>query len=326
MMPLLPTVLVPGSPRRRQFLGIGSASLLLGVLLIGVPGCGAAEVTEEKSAPEEKKEPRKKVTPGSRRVRSPKAAVQEAEDKVKKAAKVGDGEKLGGETLASELVKVQSQMNEMQVSLGELKNFQNSVGGRLEELQSSLDSLKDGAESGEQRLASLGETIQESKGLAGKLEKSQGDLRTYVSAVEDRAKISSEKVIDQENRLDEMDENAENLRVDINFLREAGAELEASHEHYLGKDEFSKWKRMFDKWKVKGEAGVAPYYEEVQPRWWHLAVAFLVSLIIGGVVFYLALKAIRPAYSALNEMKAKVTVMGTRQKEEAGEEAPPPQE
>ena len=301
-------------------------------LLIGCGGGGAA-APATKPGKESQKE-RRKVAPakrhrgtGKEKDDDKKSLIDSAKEKAKKAVKPDDGEKiLGTDSIPAELVKLQSQLADLQVQIGDMKNFEKSAAASLGEVQESLEGMKEDVDKAKSQAEGVSELVKKNEGVLKKLERAQKEVSALAAKANESADINRDRAADIDTKFDEVAESMDSLGKDIAGLRQDGRDAVDSHKLYLGKDDFSGWRGKFDQWKDRGPEGGPYYYEEPQPKWWHLAVAGLVSLIIGGMVFYLALKAIRPAYTNLNEVRAKLGTLGARQQAEAGPPPEPPQE
>ena len=319
--------------------GRGIVQLVLcSVFIICLAGCSTTgEGDSKKSDGNSKKQVQKGVQPGRGRGRgrsrsradsrdnSAKGTTKvPADDKTRKPSdktpgKAGDkakrlvqGNDGGEESIAAELIKVQSQVTDLQAELGDLQNFQSSVSKQLTDMQNSMEELRAGMESGEAGISSLEDLIRRNQGLLDRLKEEQRSAVDRMEEVGGKAARAFDSTVDMEDDLATLKESTGNLNGGLNSLRSDQRKLEDSHAFYLGKDEFNEWTAKFKEWKGRGAEGEAKLFSEPQPKWWHLAVAFLVALIVSGVAFYLSIKAVKPAYRAISEVQAKVNVMASR--------------
>lgn len=319
MLPLRPDVRrLQGSARGKVHphrLGI----LLYGIALLLILGCAQTPALgpEEGIAGEDGEKKTGKVVKapkrGDRPVPIPEGVIppevtgdeKEKGEDGKEEGKDGGTSLIGG-SLAAEFVKLQSQVAGLQAQLGELQNYKNSVDGRLGGIQTSVEGLKEQAEEEGKRLESVEGLLAGNQKLLGKLERLQEGAKKEQEKLWGRQKDVADEMIDVQDKLDKLAESDENLGEDVRGLRDAKAGARHPHEDYLSKVDFTRWK------------GESEQYVPGQHRLWYLAVCFLIALIIGGVVFWLNLKAIRPAYNSLNEIRAKLTTLVNRQGEDVG--------
>ncbi|MCZ6692063.1 MAG: hypothetical protein O7H41_20960 [Planctomycetota bacterium] len=309
--------------------------VLWSVFIICFAGCSTTGEGDSKESDGDSKQVEKKVQPerGRGRGRSrgradsgDKSAKEKtkvpADDKTRKpsdktAKKAGDkakelvqGDDGGEEGTAAELIKVQSQLTDLQVELGDLQNFQSSVGKQLTDMQNSMEDLRAGIDSAEAGRSGLDDLIRRNQGLLDGLREGQASAKDKMEELGGQAARAYESTVDMEDDLASLKESVDSLSGGLTGLRRGRQQLEDAHALYLGKDEFNAWLAKFGEWK--DEDGDATRFAEPQPKWWHLAVAFLVALIVSGVAFYLSIKAVKPAYRAISEIQAKVNVMASR--------------
>lgn len=234
-------------------------------------------------------------------------------DEKNEEEKDGDGDESGSNgnggivlpidpTLAADLVKVQSQLADLQVSVGEVRNFEKSARSALEEIQTSVDTLKETVAGSEARLGNLEKLVAEAKTASADLEKIREEATRELNLIRDDQEASAEAVNELIDRVDGIGGETESMVDRIDMLTDGKASSRHGHEEYLPRIDFKDW------------TGETEQYTAPQPRLWHLAMAASLSLMIGAIVFWLARKAILPAYSSLNQIQAKVNALVSRQK------------
>lgn len=219
------------------------------------------------------------------------------------------GEKL--ETVSAEMAEIQAQLADLQVQMGDLKNFENTVRAEMEKGKASLT----GVESAVGDLGSRFDGLEKQIASVGELEKSLGDLASYRKSHSDEH-VELDEQVGKIPELDEavagMSEKVDNHTDDIRFLQDGKApkdHIDAHETHFVKVDEFNGW--------------VQDQYKEPQSKLWIVAVAVLSALLTGAGALFLALKAIRPAYNSMNDIRLKVNQLSARSRGDAGQEEEP---
>jgi hypothetical protein len=204
------------------------------------------------------------------------------------------------EELHTLIVDLGAQISDMEVEVGDLRNFKKTATAQMEDTQGALSGLKASVEGTETRLGDLESSLKDQvgipeqvKGLAEQADRHTGDILDLEEAIGGEVDKIKES-------MGTISENQETLRDQVFQLDDIKASAKHDHPDLVAKTEFKTW---------LGEDYKAP-----QPWWRHIAVSVSSALIAAALALYLSLKAIKPAYAALNDLRIKVST-GLKKKE-----------
>ena len=199
------------------------------------------------------------------------------------------------EALGAEMAEIQSQLVDLQVKIGDLENFENTVRTELEKSETGLAALDSTVTDTAARL----DTAEKELRAIGRLEGEITDLRGLRKKHKDEhVELDDQvgKIPLLEEEIGKLSDLVDNNREDMGFLRTGKADGSHLHDdHYLKISDWNHW--------------TANDYKAPQSRLWIVAVAGLSALLTAALALYMALKAIRPAYTALNDFRLKINQM-----------------
>ena len=310
---------------RRAIRSLGAAAVLVIGVDILAAGCGSPEkepgdgtqpVTKAEPLPSPEHPPGRGRDERRERKETPSVAAPApgTDGKGQAPPKDGGGPVLPNpamEALNSEVAKIQSSLEDLKVQVGDLKNFEESARGDLEKGKTAAASLEGGLADSKKRIGDVEKSLKDLAALRADLQEMDASRKKHKDEHVDLDERLG-KIPEMEESLGKAQEEIDGLKESVGFLKTGKADrdhLEMHDAHYVKVEAWRDW--------------LEKDYKAAEPWWRHVAVAVSAAVLTGAAALFLALKAVKPAYRALNELRMKVNQILSR---ETGAGGPPAEE